>query len=486
MRVLLIAPPWLEIYGNFKKAAKIGCVSPPLGLTYLGGSVLNSGYDCRILDMETQCLNEKDVIDNIKEYSPSLIGITATSPVYANAKYLGNIIKRSFPDTPLCIGGVHSTVAGKKVLEECPFFDFQVVGEGENTIVEILKALESRKFLNEIKGLVFRKDGAIVENERRSFVENLDDLPKPARHLLDQKHYKHYLPHKGLVMYANVFTSRGCPFQCIFCSQHTMYGRRVRYHSMKRVISELRDIHNFGIRHVIIMDETMTLNRQRVFEFCNAIKQERFDFTWEGWTHASTVDEDVLRVMKETGLIRLSFGIESGDPEILKIIKKGVTLDQIRRAYKIANNIGIETRGSAIIGFPFETRKSVWRTVKFLRSLKECKQLFLNVACPYPGTELYDCAITRKGGMNLLTDDYSEYKRYGNPVISVNDMSSKDLKRFQLMGLFAFYLTPGRIWYNLIKRTGFRSGLRNAVAFLHGVFMGLISRGRKNKCGYES
>ena len=487
MRVLLVAPPWLEIYGNFKQAAKIGCVSPPLGLAYLGGAIIEAGHDCKVLDMESQQLNPADLVEEIREYTPDLIGITATSPVYKNAEYLAGVIKEHFPDVPLGVGGVHSTIVGRQLLEECPHFDFQVVGEGEKTIAEVLAAMQQDRPFEGIYGTIFRKNGTIVENPRRPLADNLDELPRPARHLLNQELYRHYLPGKGLIQYASLFTSRGCPFQCVFCSQHTMYGRTVRFHSVERVISELTEVINgLGVQHVIIMDETMTLNKRRTLELCQAIKDAGLKFTWEGWTHASKIDEKLLRAMKDAGLIRLSFGIESGDPEILKKIKKGVTLEQIRTAYKLAHKVGIETRGSAILGHPYETRETAWRTIKFLRNLKECKQMFLNVACPYPGTEMYECAVTGRGGMRLLTTDYSEYKRYGNPVISVNDLSANDLKRLQAVGLFLFYLTPERIWYNVAKRAGLKAGLKNAFAFLQGGLRGLLSLGRKGECDSAS
>jgi len=476
MRVLLIAPPWLDIYGNYQAAAKQGCIAPPLGLAYLGGAIHTIGSECRIIDMEMEGLNIDVLLETFRDYDPELIGITATTPVYKNATILATAIKQNFPDIPLCIGGVHSTVLGKAVLEECNHFDLQVVGEGEFTIQEIVKVIEAgAKSFEGIQGLIFRKNGKVVENPRRPLTEDLDSLPLPDRHLLKTELYRHTVPGKRSTTYADIFTSRGCPFQCIFCSQHTMYGRRVRWHSIERVITELKQItQDLGIRHIIFMDETLTLNKNRLLKICQAIKHASLEFTWEGWTHASTIDEELLRAMKGAGLTRLSFGIESGDPEILKGIKKGVTLDQIRRAYKIAAKVGIETRGSAILGHPHETRETAWRTIKFCRSVKECQQIFLNVACPYPGTELHEYATLGKGGMKLLSTDYSKYKRYGEPVISVNDLGPMDLKRLQTLGLLYFYLTPRRIWHNVINRAGLRSGLNNSLAFLRGIFRSLM------------
>ena len=478
MKVLLIAPPWLDIYGDFKAAAKLGCASPPLGLMYLAASIRGGGGDCRIIDMEAQQVGPDRLIELIGEYRPDLVGITATTPVFKNACSLAGLIKRHYPEVILGVGGVHSTIVGQEVLQECSDFDFQVCGEGERTIVDIVAAMKAGRSLDGVAGVICRNGERIIENPRRPLTEDLDSIAVPARCLVPSSLYKHSVPGKGFVQYSTVFTSRGCPFQCVFCSQHTMYGRTMRWHSLERVLEELRHItRDLDIHHVIIMDETMTLDKKRILAFCEAVCNEGLDFTWEGWTHASTIDEEIMVAMKSAGLVRLSFGIESGDPEILKVIKKNVTLDQIRHAYRIAEKVGIETRGSAMLGHPFETKASAWRTIKFIRSIRELKQVFLNIACPYPGTELYDYAVNGRGGMRLLTKDYSQYKRYGAPVIEVGDMKAKDLKRIQTLGLLFFYLTPGRIWYNVFKRAGIRAGLKNVTAFSLGILKSAIGGG---------
>jgi radical SAM superfamily enzyme YgiQ (UPF0313 family) len=475
MRVLLVAPPWLDIYGDYQAAAKLGCVSPPLGLMYLAASVLEAGGECRIVDMESQRVSPADLVTLIEQDSPDIVGLTATSPVYANARRLGELIRRHFPDVLLGIGGVHATIVGKSLLAECPFFDFQACGEAEHTIRELMQARQRGNGLAGIAGLIYRENGSIVDNPPRALSPDLDALPKPARHLLDSELYKHSVPNKGFVRYGTVFTSRGCPFHCTFCSQHTMYGRKMRWHNIDRVIDELQTITGqMDVHHVIFMDETLTLNRPRTLALCDAIRAAGLKFSWEGWTHAGTIDEQLLRAMKSAGLVRLSFGIESGDPAILKSIKKGVTLAQIRTAYKAAARVGIETRGSAMLGHPYETRRSAWRTIRFLRGIRECQQMFLNVACPYPGTEMYRSACTGEGGMRLLTTDYSRYKRYGDPVIEVNDLSARHLKWLQTIGLLYFYLTPRRIWHNVVRRAGLAVGLVNVLAFAKGVVRSLL------------
>jgi anaerobic magnesium-protoporphyrin IX monomethyl ester cyclase len=392
MKILLVAPPWLDIYDNFRAAAKLGCVSPPLGLMYLAGAIIETGSDCQILDMESRNINIDDLISIIRDYNPDLVGITTTTPIYANAKHLVKILRSHFPQLVLAMGGVHPTIVGKEVMVECPELDFIACGEGELLIKEVISNLELRKSLESVPGIIYRNGKEIIENPRRQLVENLDDIPKPVWHLLDLDLFQHSVPGKGFERYATIFTSRGCPFKCAFCSQHTMYGRRVRWHSIQRVLEELDYIVNkLDVKHVIIMDETLTLNKKRMFSICKEITNRNLKFTWEGWTHVSTVDEELLHAMKSAGLIRLSFGIESGDQNILNKINKAITLDQVQNAYMIADRVGIETRGSAMLGHPYETRETAWRTIRFLRSIKECRQIFLNVACPYPGTELYDC-----------------------------------------------------------------------------------------------
>ena len=269
MKILLVAPPWLDIYDNFSVAAKLGCVSPPLGLMYLAGGILHTGSDCRIIDMESQKVNVEKLTTIVREYNPDLIGITTTTPVYNNAKYLAKVLREHFPEIVLAMGGVHPTIAGKDVMEECLELDFIACGEGELLIKDVISCLESKKSFKGIPGIIYRDKDEIIENSERQLAENLDDLPKPARHLLGPDLFQHSVPGKGFERYASIFTSRGCPFKCVFCSQHTMYGRRVRWHSIQRVMEELDYIVNeIDIKHIIIMDENLTLNKKQLLLIC--------------------------------------------------------------------------------------------------------------------------------------------------------------------------------------------------------------------------
>ena len=348
-------------------------------------------------------------------------------------------------------------------------FDFAIIGEGEETLLELVNNLGDKESHKDIAGLAFRANGNVIINGPRPPLSDLDTLPIPDRRLLDLDNYTFSIPKKGIDRWTLMMTNRGCPFSCIFCAARTIWGAKIRYRSIPRVLDEIKEIVNdLNIKHINISDDTLTLTQERTKELCQAILGEKLEFTWEGMTRANTVDEKLLQLMKKAGLVRLSFGIESGDPEILEKMKKGVSLGDIITAYELTNKLGIETRGSVMIGNAFETKESLKRTLKFIRRLKGCMQMYINIATPYPGTELYHMAKRGEGGITLLTEDLTEFRRYGNAVMQVNDLNRKDLIRWQKIGFWMFYLTPRRIIYNL-KRAGLRAAIRNVIGFIRSV-----------------
>lgn len=468
MKIVLIHPPWSDLYGKYKAAAKVGNCYPPLGLCYLAAMIKNKGHICRIIDAEFESLSVDEVVRRVLEFSPDLVGITSTTPIFHHAKSLANSIKKS-RDIPIVIGGPHVTVMPVETMENKEF-DYGIYGEGEETFVQLVDALSENRSCDSINGLLYRKDGKIIKTQPRKFIDNLDQLPFPDRTLLKLDKYLWSVPKKGIVKFTTIMTSRGCPFQCIFCSERTMFGTTVRFRTPENVIAEIEHmVKDLGIKHFAFIDDTLTLNRDRVIKICNGIIERNLDVTWEGWTRANTVDEDLLRLMKKAGFVRVSFGIESGNEDILKIIKKGVNLEELKTAYKLAKRVGLETRGSVMIGHPFETEKTLKDTINYIKKLKYCDQIFLNITTPYPGTELYEMALNGTGGLRLLTTDFSEYTRYGNSVIEVNGLNRSDLIRWQKKGFLAFYLKPRRILYNF-KRAGLKAGIKNSLAFMKSMW----------------
>ena len=232
----------------------------------------------------------------------------------------------------------------------------------------------------------------------------------------------------------------------------------------ENLIKELKEIKKLGISHLSMLDDTLGLDKERTFELMDRIIEEKLDITFEGYTRVNVITKELLEKLKSAGLVRLSFGVESGNQEILNQIKKGTNLEQIRKAYEIADEVGIETRMSIIFGLPGETKETVKRTIKFMKSLK-CKQAYVNVATPFPGTDFYEDAKKGTGGIKLLTEDWKEYRRWGNAGINVNDLDAKDLIKWQRRALLKFYLRPSIIWYNC-TRADFKSFWNNGIAFL--------------------
>jgi len=465
MRVALLNPSFFEVYKHYEKAARIGACYPPTGLLYLAGKLRADGHTVCVIDVGVEGLSVEEVLDRLEQFDPQLVGLTASTPLFTGACELARRIKARM-DVPTVVGGIHLTILREEAFGPNPQFDFAVPGEGEITLSELVRCLAGGGDPASVAGLLLRRDGRVVATASRAMVADLDELPLPARDLIPRANYLWAAPGKGSTPIALMFTKRGCPFKCSFCSQHSMFGRNVRCRSIESVLDELEHIVTVdGIHHILFLDDTLVIKRERMAALCEGIHRRRLEFTWEGMARANLVDEELIRMMREAGLVRISFGIESGDEATLQRINKGVTLDQIRQAYKWAKQAGMETRGSAILGHPGETAKTAWKTIRFLRGLKHLDQVLLNVMVPYPGTEVYELARAGRTGYRLLSEDYTRYTRYDNCVIEVNDLSVKRLQRLQTIGLWLFYLTPRRVWHNL-RRAGLRTGFTMAMVML--------------------
>jgi anaerobic magnesium-protoporphyrin IX monomethyl ester cyclase len=470
MKVLLIHPPWAEAYGSYQSAAKLGNAYPPLGLCYLAAVLEQAGHDVEIIDAEMEGKTESDIVARARRFGPDLIGITSTTSIFHIAKQTAKALRGKMPNVTIVIGGPHCTAVLEESLADCLSADFAVYGESENTILLLIDLLMGGTAAEEIRGLIYRdRQGIIRRNLPPSLEEEVDRFPFPARKKLDLDQYLWSVPGKGIVRFTTIMTSRGCPFRCIFCSAHTVFGRKSRNRNIEKVLDELEQcVKEFDIRHFAFIDDTLTLVPRRVKQLCAGIIDRKLGITWEGWTRANTVTYDLLKTMRDAGFVRISFGIETADPQISKLVRKQVPLKAYRKAYDLAKKLGIETRGSVILGLPGETRETAIRTLRFARDLKGCDQLYLNVATPYPATELHEIAASGSHGMRLITDDFSEYKRYGNAVVEVNDLTANDLVNLQRRGFLMFYLTPSRIWYNF-RRAGLLAFIKNSIAFLRSV-----------------
>lgn len=401
-----------------------------------------------------------------------IVGITATTPIFHKAVHLAKLLKENKCNAKILIGGVHFNIFKKEVFCDC--FDYGFFGESEYTFEQFLEIVENGgNNFDSMKGFVYRKNGQIVETEPAEPIKDLDALDFPAMHLLKLDRYavtfaRKYKPKKVL----SILPSRGCPFKCAFCCE-PLLNNRFRYRSPENVVAEIEKWNKeLGISHFWLSDTTLTLNRNRVEGICHEILKRNLKITFEGSTRANLVDKSLLQLMKSAGLIRISYGLESGDPEILKIIRKEIDPEDVAKAVELSDRLGIETFVSAMIGLPGETKASVERTINFIKDMPQILYTTLGIANPYPGSEMYDWSLEGKYGFHLVEKDYSKYSRYGFSPVRVNDLSQEELVRLQKIGLLKIHFTPKRM-LAAVKMLGF---LESTIIFTNLVscFLGRL------------
>jgi radical SAM superfamily enzyme YgiQ (UPF0313 family) len=475
MKILLVQPPWAGVYGTYADVAKITNSYPPLGICYLSSVLKKQGHKTKIIDAEIEKIPIDQIIKQAEEFRPDVVAITSTTPIFHFAGQIASLAKERL-GAPVIIGGAHVTALPVETIRE-GVFDCGVAGEGEGVINEVVERLVGKKPLSDLEGVVYRQGDEIAYGGGLAKPMDLASIPWPDRKGLRLDRYLFSVPKKGLVKFAPIMTTRGCPFKCIFCSAPGVFGKKVRTRPINDVLDEMAYIVNDPkIDHLIITDDTLTLDHSRIYQLCDGIAKRNLRFTWEGWTRANTINENVISAMKKSGLVRLSFGIESGNPFILDKIKKGIKLEDLIKGYRIAKKSGLETRGSVMLGHPYETKKTLQDTLNFLKKLKYCDHMHISITTPYPGTELYQMVLSGEGGIKLLTSDFAEFKRYGDSVIEVNDLTREDLIRYQKRAFKLFYLKPSRILYN-ITRAGLKSAFTNGWAFAKSI---LLNKGYNN------
>ncbi|MFZ3064438.1 MAG: radical SAM protein [Nitrospirota bacterium] len=464
MRILLVTPTWTDDLGIFAKLAKKRNSQPALGILYLAAVAEKRGHDVRVIDADVEGYTIDSLAAEIINSNYDMVGITATSPIFHKAVSLAKMLKSEGYKNPILIGGEHINIFKGEAFLDC--FDFAFVGESDFSFNDFLGHYESNsKDFHSVKGLIFRKDGKVVINEAGSRIDNLDELEFPAMHLLKRNSYIMTFAKFSSREYLPIMATRGCPFKCVFCSE-PLTNPIVRYRSPENIADEMEKwVKELGITHFFFLDSNITLKRQQIEGICRELLKRKLKVTWEGWTRANLVDRPLLTLMKEAGLIRISYGIESGDPEILRIIKKKVSHDDMLNAFKITEELGIEPACSLMIGLPGETRASAERTIEFARNIPQILYSNLSIANPYPGTELYDWAVEGKYGIKLHINDHSEYRRYDSSPISVNDLSQEDLVRLQKIGLLKIHLTPKRIIV-AVKMLGFWNLIPVFISFI--------------------
>jgi radical SAM superfamily enzyme YgiQ (UPF0313 family) len=379
-RVLLINPPSPEQLG-----------APLLGVQYVAAALLARGCEVRVIDAAARYFDHdfEWIVAEAEAFDPDLIGFSLFTRWVWHAYRLVERFRGRFP--LLVAGGAHATVRPEETLSHG--FDIAVEGEAEETLVQVVDWLEGRGALDQIRGVRFRaRDGSFRRGQPAGFVADLDALPLPqtAQDLFDRRWYD---PSGREVIPRGVLTSRGCPARCTFCANYVT-GRGFRYRSAASVVAELNAYHaRCGATFFPCWDDALTANIPRLYQLCEALERDlRFPLQWSAITRATMVKPELLRALKRAGLVHVNFGVESGDNDILRAIKKGITTEHVVRALEWAKAEGLRTACNFMLGFPQETPACLERTLRFMEQIAPLVDSFstLGVLVPFPGTPLYE------------------------------------------------------------------------------------------------
>lgn len=389
--ILLLYPPWET---KFYQA---------ISLPELGGFLIKRGYKVKALDPVVMNYDFNETLDEIEKINPLIVGVSVPfTGIAKNALKLIKFIRKRFPKKIILVGGYWPSVKPEEFVDYCSLV---VLNNGQETTAEIIECYKSGKDFFSLRGIAFRKDKDIVVNKRE--VEMRDKTIFPAWDLMPIERY-------NLTLYLStgerafpVQTGWGCPFSCYFCCNSKKENKTVEFRDIDNVIEEIKHINkNFGVHGIHIWDETFTLKKDRVIEFCEKIKKEKLDVRWSCQTRANLIDKNIVGIMKEAGCVRMSIGVESGNEQILKSINKTIDLDDAVKAIKTINDAGIVSYAGFMIGHPEDYVETVSNTVEFADKLNPSFIGFRN-AVPYPGSVFRDIA-EKEGG--ILTNDWSKYE----------------------------------------------------------------------------
>jgi radical SAM superfamily enzyme YgiQ (UPF0313 family) len=423
-----------------------------LGLGYLAAILEKNQYQVDVIDCQLLKFSLEDFRTEISKRQPTIVGITSSTLTYQSALKLVKIAKEACPNCITIAGGSHVTFWDDKALEECPELDIVVRKEGEFTLLELVQRIEAGEGYYDVVGTTCRKDGKIVKNPDRPYIEDLDSLPFPARHLWPMERFREYED----ILY--LATSRGCVYWCEFCATVRLHGRKYRMRSPKNVVDELELLHKtYGISKFTFCDDAFTVDQPRTEALCDEILSRGLKIEWNCGTRVDMLTKDLLVKMKEAGCITVWFGVESGTQQVLDAMKKGITPELTIKVLGWVREVGMMPVPNVILGFPGETKESAWKTIKFVEKIVPDAVGFYNVATPFPGTPLYDM-VKEKGWLRVT--DFDKYDTT-KPIFETPYLSMKDLGKLREGAFHHYYL---RRAYFFDKRRRFKVSTAMVVA----------------------
>ncbi|MEW6008482.1 MAG: radical SAM protein [Candidatus Omnitrophota bacterium] len=469
MKVLLIYPPKFNLVTPALPEVQERGLGffPPLGLMYIAAHLKKyTQHNVEILDADVERLSYEEIRDEVKMRKPDVVGITAMTYMLYDAISVARVVKEADKNIHINLGGPHVNIYPQETIN-FPFVDSVTLGEGEITLTEFVDALSQKDSLKRIKGIVYKENGNIFYNEPRELVKDIDILPYPDRRIINYKKYYNIMSRNQIS--TTMITSRGCSNRCIFCD---IPHKTVRYRSIENVLEEVKDCLKLGVREIYFYDDTFNLDKRRVIEFCSKIIEEGFKFSWTFRGRIKPLDEEMLAKLSKAGCQRIQFGVESGNEEILKLIRKNITLEEVKQAFRLTRKFGISSSAYFMIGFPNESKEMVLETIKFVNELNPDYVAF-SVTQPFPNTELYKMGLER--GI-FKTDFWKDFacnpKINFAPFLWEETLSREQMYELQRVALRSFYLRPRYLIKSVLDCRSPREFLRKLYGGIK-LFIGL-------------
>ena len=447
MKIILIQPAF-EDYSSKQ---------PPLGLAYLCAALKKKNAEIMVIDANVERITNEGINQKIRFFEPNIVGFSVTTPLFSSMISIAKKIKEYNEDIVIVAGGPHPSIYPEDVLKT-GFVDIVVGGEGDETIGEIYDSIEKGISLDEIKGISYVKGETIVSNPSRPLIENLDNLPFPAWDFFPLEKYR------GTVRKTDfnlpVMTSRGCPFNCTFCYKG-IYGRTWRPRSPENVLEEIKYLkEKFGIKEFSIVDDNFSLKQERAIKICELLIKEQINLPWctPNGIRVDNVSKELFSKMKQAGCYRVYMAVECGDQKIIDLMNKGITLEQVKKAFSMAKEANLETSAFFMIGNLGETKETMEKTIKLAKELDPDFVQF-TIATPYPGTKMYE-EIKKNG--RLLISDWKDFSSFSGAIFEYKNLNKKLIDNMHKKAVNSFYLRPRFILKYLRKNMSI-NGIKNLV-----------------------
>jgi radical SAM superfamily enzyme YgiQ (UPF0313 family) len=439
-------------------------VLPSLSLGYVASICRQEAWDCKYFDVIPHGYTAETLVQDIREFDPDILAFTVYTYHFHENRYWIKLLRDSI-GVPTLVGGVHMALYPDATFAYTEL-DYGLIGEAETNLPQFLEAFENQSGWNKVPGLVWREDGELMKNSPAAFPLEIDKSPFPARDLWPNEKYYTFISNRR--NFTPMMTSRGCPFRCIFCEQGS---KKFRPHSPEYVVEEIEQcVNRYGVREIDMFDSSITVNKKRMYEISELVQKRGIKVAWSARSRIDTVDYGVLKAMHDSGCYRLYFGIESGDQQILKNLRKGTDLDHIRKTISDCKKIGIEALGFFMFGCPEDTPETIKKTIKFSLEL-DLEYAQYNGVRALPGTELYDMVLPEQKEDFWL--EYIKDETKSNFVARAKcDLTQEQINKYLRYAYLRFYYRPSYIWKKLKRIKSFEELFKHAKAAVDMIIKG--------------